>query len=69
MSCQQLLNTGIIRIYKQKYRKNLSKCLVTGVGDTISASKIIEDDDVLKAISWLNQGEHAELLRKKVDLA
>ena len=49
----QPLDAGIIRNFKQKYRKLLLRYVITRVDEGKTASQICEDVHVLKAISWL----------------
>ena len=57
----QPCDAGIIRSFKQKYRKRLVRFIVARIdmGDQ-SASKIIEDVTILKVISWI-QASWAEV--------
>ena len=48
----QPLDAGIIRNFKLKYRKKLLKFVISRINDNVKATDIIEEVDVLKAISW-----------------
>ena len=50
---QPLLDAGIIRSFKSKYRKLLVKYVIARVDEGKKASDIIQDVDILKAIHWL----------------
>ena len=47
------LDAGIIRNFKHKYRKLLVRYVVSWVNERKTASQIIEEVHVLKAITWL----------------
>ena len=47
----QPLDAGIIRNFKVKYRKRLLKCVISRIDDNRKASEIIQEVDILKAIS------------------
>ena len=49
----QPLDAGITRNFKVKYRKRLLKFVISQIDDTRKAFEIIEEVDVLKAISWI----------------
>ena len=49
----QLLDAGIIRAFKCKYRKRLLKCVVSRIGEDKNASEIKKDVTIAKAIHWL----------------
>ena len=49
----QFLDAGIIRNFKLKYRKLLLRFVVSRVNDSQTASQIIEEVHILRAISWL----------------
>ena len=49
----QPLDAGITRNFKVKYRKRLLKFVISQIDDTRKACEIIEEVDVLKAISWI----------------
>ena len=49
----QPLDAGIIRNFKHKYRKLLVRYVVSQIDDGKTASQIIEEVHVLKAITWL----------------
>ena len=49
----QPLDAGIIRNFKVKYRKRLLKCVISRIDDNRKASEIIQEVDILKAISWI----------------
>ena len=52
----QPLDAGIIRNFKVKYRKRLLKFVISRTDDNRKASEIIQEVDVLKAISWIKTG-------------
>ena len=47
------LDAGIIRNFKQKCRKLLVKYVVSRIGEGRTASQVMEDVHVLRAITWL----------------
>ena len=47
------LDAGIIRNFKHKYRKLLVCYVVSRINERKTASQIIEEVHVLKAITWL----------------
>ena len=49
----QPLDAGIIRNFKLKYRKKLLKFVISRINDNVKATDIIQEVDVLKAISWI----------------
>ena len=49
----QPLDAGIIRNFKHKYRKLLVRYVVSHIGEGKTASQIIKEVHVLKAITWL----------------
>ena len=49
----QPLDAGITRNFKVKYRKRLLKFVISQIDDTRKVFEIIEEVDVLKAISWI----------------
>ena len=49
----QPLDAGIIRNFKHKYRKLLVRDVVSRIDEEKTASEIIEEVHVLKAITWL----------------
>ena len=49
----QQLDAGIIRNFKLKYRKKLLKFVILRINDDVKATEIIQEVDVLKAISWI----------------
>ena len=49
----QPLDAGIIRNFELKYRKKLLKFVISRFNDNVKATDIIQEVDVLKAISWL----------------
>ena len=49
----QLLDAGIIRTFKCKYRKRLLECVVSRIDEDKNASEIIKDVTIAKAIHWL----------------
>ena len=49
----QPLDAGITRNFKVKYQKRLLKFVISQIDDNRKASEIIEEVDVLKAISWI----------------
>ena len=49
----QLLDAGIIRAFKCKYRKRLLKCVVSRIDEDKNASEIKKDVTIAKAIHWL----------------
>ena len=49
----QPLEAGIIRNVKLKYRKKLLKLVFSRINDNVKATDIIQEVDVLKAISWI----------------
>ena len=53
MSRLQALDAGIIINFKVKYRKRLSKFVISQIDHNKKASEIIQEVDVLKAISWV----------------
>ena len=53
----QLLDAGIIRNFKLKYRKKLLKFVISRINDNVKATDIIQEVDVLKTISWIKSGE------------
>ena len=58
----QPLDAGIIRNFKLKYRKKLLKFVISRINDNVKATDIIQEVDVLKAISWIKSawGEVSE---------
>ena len=52
----QPLDAGIIRNFKVKYRKLLLKFVISRVNDKKTASEIVKEVDVLKAIRWVKEG-------------
>ena len=58
----QPLDAGIIRNLKLKYRKKLLKFMISRINDNVKATGIIQEVDVLKAISWIKSawGEVSE---------
>ena len=58
----QPLDAGIIRNFKLKYRKKLLKFVISRINDNAKATDIIQEVDVLKAISWIKSawGEVSE---------
>ena len=58
----QLLDAGIIRNFKLKYGKKLLKFVISRINDNVKATDIIQEVDVLKAISWIKSawGEVSE---------
>ena len=58
----QPLDVGIIRNFKLKYRKKLLKFVISRISDNVKATDIIQEVDVLKAISWIKSawGEVSE---------
>ena len=58
----QPLDAGIIRNLKLKYRKKLLKFVISRINDNAKATDIIQEVDVLKAISWIKsaRGEVSE---------
>ena len=58
----QPLDSGIIRNFKLKYRKKLLKFVISRINDNVKATDIIQEVDVLKAISWIKSawGEVSE---------
>ena len=58
----QPLDAGIIRNFKLKYRKKLLKLVISRINDNVKATDIIQEVDVLKAISWIKSawGEVSE---------
>ena len=58
----QPLDARIIRNFKLKYRKKLLKFVITRINDNVKATDIIQEVDVLKAISWIKSagGEVSE---------
>ena len=53
---------GILRNLKVKYRKKLLKFVILRINDNVKATDIIQEVDVLKAISWIKSawGEVSE---------
>ena len=49
----QPLDAGIIRNFKLMYRKKLLKFVISRISDNIKATDIIQEFDILKAISWI----------------
>ena len=47
------LDAGIVRNSKLKYRKKLLKFVISRINDNVKATDIIQEVDVLKAISWI----------------
>ena len=45
-------DAGIIRNFKLKYRKKHLKFVISRINDNVKATYIIQEVDVLKAISW-----------------
>ena len=58
----QPLDAGIIRNFKLKYRKRLLKFVISRINDNVKATDIIQEVEVLKAISWIKSawGEVSE---------
>ena len=58
----QPLDARIIRNFKLKYRKKLLKFVILRINDNVKATDIIQEVDVLKAISWIKSawGEVSE---------
>ena len=58
----QPLDAGIIRNFKLKYCKKLLKVIISRINDNVKATEIIQEVDVLKAISWIKSawGEVSE---------
>ena len=56
------LDAGIVRNSKLKYRKKLLKFVISRINDNVKATDIIQEVDVLKAISWIKSawGEVSE---------
>ena len=52
----QPLDAGIISNLKVKYRKRLLKFVISRADDNRKVSEIIQEVDVLKAISWIKAG-------------
>ena len=51
----QPLDAGIIQNFKVKYRKLLLKFVISRVNDKKTASEIVKEMDVLKAIRWVKE--------------
>ena len=51
----QPLDAGIIQNVKVKYRKLLLKFVISRVNDKKTASEIVKEVDVLKAIRWVKE--------------
>ena len=49
------LDAGIIQNFKVKYRKLLFKFVISRVNDKKTASEIVKEVDVLKAIRWVKE--------------
>ena len=49
----QPLDAGIIKNFKLKHRKKLLKFVISRINDSVKATDIIQEVDVLKAISWI----------------
>ena len=49
----QPLDAGIIRSFKLQYRKKCLKFMIFRINDNVKATDIIQEVDVLKAISWI----------------
>ena len=49
----QPLDGGIIRNFKLKYRRKLLKFVISRINDIVKARDIIQEVDVLKAVSWI----------------
>ena len=58
----QSLDAGIIRNFKLNYRKKLLRFVISRINDNVKATDIIQEVDVLKAISWIKSawGEASE---------
>ena len=58
----QPFDAGIIRDFKLKYRKKLLKFVISRINDNVKVTDIIQEVDVLKAISWIRSawGEISE---------
>ena len=58
----QPLDVGIVRNFKLKYCKKILKFVVSRINDNVKATVIIQEIDVLKAISWIKSawGEVSE---------
>ena len=53
----QPLDAGIIQNFKVKYRKLLLKFVISRVNDKKTASEIVKEVDVLKAVRWVKELE------------
>ena len=63
----QPLDAGIIQNFKVKYRKLLLKFVISRVNDKKTASEIVKEVDVLKAIRWVKEARYQvdeETIRK-----
>ena len=49
----QPLDGGIIRNFKLKYRRKLLKFVISRINDNVKARDIIQEVDVLNAVSWI----------------
>ena len=49
----QPLDAEIIRNFKLKYRKKLLEFVISRINDNVKATDIIQEVDILKAISWI----------------
>ena len=49
----QPLDAGIIKNFKHKDRKKRLKFVISRINDNVKAQDIIQEVDVLKAISWI----------------
>ena len=58
----QPLDAGVIRNSKLKYREKLLKFVISRINDNVKVTDIIQEVDVLKAISWIKsaRGEVSE---------
>ena len=61
----QPLDAGIIRNFKLKYRKKLLKFVISRTNDNVKATDIIQEVDILKAISWIKSA-WGEVLKETI---
>ena len=50
-----MLDSGIINSFKSKYRKKLVRNVVSRIDTGKTASDIVKEVDVLRAIQWIQQ--------------
>ena len=61
----QPLDAGIIRNFKLKHRKKLLKLVISRINDNVKGTDIIQEVDVLKAISWIKSA-WGEVLKEAI---